>query len=219
MSIILQQEIEEIKKKLLSLSTSVEQMVHDSVRALIERNSELVKKVTEKDREIDLKEVEIEEDCLKVLALHQPVAIDLRYLISVLKINNDLERVGDLAVNIAERAQFLNDRVPLQTPLDFKPMVQKTAQMFRMSLDSLIQKSVSMARQVRLDDDLVDQMNRNHYEQLYAEMKNNPKDVESYVHYMSISKHLERMADYATNIAEDVLYMIEGKIVRHERQQ
>jgi phosphate transport system protein len=174
--------------------------------------------VIENDYEIDQYEVEIEEDCLKILALHQPVAIDLRFIVAVLKINNDLERIGDLAVNIAERAEFLATREPVGVSLDFVTMADKAQMMLKMSLDALVNLSVETAQQVRSSDDEIDAMNRRMYLKVQEAILDKPDRIESLVHLLSVSRHLERIADHATNIAEDVIYMIEGQIVRHQTE-
>ncbi len=161
-------------------------------------------------------EVEIEEDCLKILALHQPVAIDLRYVVAVLKINSDLERIGDEAVNIAERAAYLATHPPIDLALDFKGMASKAQSMVSRSIDALVNLDPAVARQVRIADDEVDEMNRYMYKLIQDYMAGNCDRVTESVHLLSTSRHLERIADQATNIAEDVIYMVEGEIVRHQ---
>lgn len=215
----LQKEIEDLKKKLLYLGGMVEEAVSRAVLALRNKDVQLAKEIMEYDSKIDLKEVEVEEECLKILALHQPVAIDLRFVIAALKINNDLERVGDLAVNIAERVSFLEKQPPVEIPFDFETMVSKTRAMLKKSLDSMVQFDVKVAEQVCHDDSEVDEINRQMYAQVYKEIKRKPEHVEALIHYLSVSRHLERIADYATNISEDVIYMIEGTIVRHNPEE
>lgn len=193
-----------------------EEAVTKAVDALINRNAALAREVIAHDEALDHLEVEIEEECLKILALHQPVAIDLRYVIAVLKINNDLERIGDLAVNIAEQAGFLTQTPPLNLFLDFTTMGRTTQMMLKHSLDALVNLDTHLARQVRSSDDEVDAANRAMYDILQNHLRSHPEDVSEALHLLSASRHLERIADQATNVAEDVIYMVEGEIVRHQ---
>jgi phosphate transport system protein len=214
----LRREIENLKKKILALGARIEEAVRNATLSIQERNREMALQTIENDYEIDQYEVEIEEDCLKILALHQPVAIDLRFIVAVLKINNDLERIGDLAVNIAERAEFLATREPVGVSLDFVTMADKAQMMLKMSLDALVNLSVETAQQVRSSDDEIDSMNRQMYLKVQQALRDKPDRIESLVHLLSVSRHLERIADHATNIAEDVIYMTEGQIVRHQTE-
>ncbi len=216
MALHLQNELEKLKKKLLSLSALVEGTLEKSIRAFSDRNEQLAVEVIAYDDTIDAIEVEVEEDCLKIMALHQPVAIDLRFLVAVLKINNDLERIADLSVNIAERALYLCRESSMTTPFDFEEMTTKTRSMLKRALDSLIQQDPEIAYQVCADDDEVDNINREIYILFYEEIRLTPHHVEALSHCLSVSRHLERIADYATNIAEVVIYMVEGSIVRHQ---
>jgi len=218
MTIHLQREIERLKKHILRLSAVVEESVHRAVKSLEERDSYLAQLVMESDFEIDKMEVEIEEECLKILALHQPVAVDLRFIVAVLKINNDLERIGDLAVNIAERAEFLASQERINIPFDFSGMARKAKSMLKRSLDALMKMDALLARGVCASDDEVDAMNRDMYMLVQEGIRSQPEHLESLIHVLSASRHLERIADHATNIAEDVLYMIKGEIVRHRAE-
>lgn len=211
----LQREIELLKKRITSLCTVVEESVRKAVRAIEERDRVLAESVIEGDYAIDHEEVRVEEECLKILALYQPVAIDLRFIIAALKINNELERMGDLAVNIAERAVFLCEREPIHAPFAFDDMCNKTLAMLRQSLDSLFEMDASLARYVLASDDEVDDINRQMYVKVGEAIQANPQLTDRLLSYLSASRHLERIADGATNIAEDVIYMIEGHIVRH----
>ncbi len=163
MSRHLEAELQKLKKKLLSLGSLVEESVYKAVRSVMDRNAQLAKTVIDGDHEIDLMEVEVEEDCLKALALHQPVALDLRFVVAALKINNDLERIGDLAVNIAERAVFLSQDRPVDFPFNFEDMALKTRAMLSKSLDSLIQFDAMLAQKVCVEDDEIDSINRRVY--------------------------------------------------------
>ncbi len=215
MSLHLERELDQVKKKLLVLSSLVEQNLSRAVKALSDRNEHLAQTVQEGDREVDLKEVEVEEDCLKILALYQPVAIDLRIVIAILKINNDLERIGDLACNIARRARYLCRQAPMEIPFDYNLLVDKVKGMLSSSLEAFVQMDLKLANLVLESDDEVDEINREAYNLVYYGIRENPNMVEAYIHYLTVSRNLERIADYATNIAEDVIYMIEGKIIRH----
>jgi phosphate transport system protein len=218
MPVHLQREIENLKKKILSLGAKVETAVREAALSLETGDASLAQRIIENDFEIDQAEVEVEEDCLKILALHQPVAIDLRFIVAVLKINNDLERIGDLAVNIAERAVFLATQPRVSVSLDFTGMAQKTQLMLKKSLDALVNLSVAIANEVCTYDDEIDAMNRRMYIVVQEAIRTYPEQLGSLIHLLSVSRHLERIADHATNIAEDVIYMIEGKIVRHKTE-
>jgi phosphate transport system protein len=211
--------IENLKRKILALGALVEERVHEAIEAIENRDANLARKVIDGDIEIDQAEVDVEEECLKLLALYQPVAIDLRFIIAVLKINNDLERIGDFAVNIAERAVFLATQPKPDLPLDFVGMMQKAQLMLKNSLDALVTLSAALARQVLAADDEVDAANRQMYITVQNGIRANPEKVESLIHILSASRHLERIADLATNIAEDVIYMIEGEICRHKTEE
>lgn len=219
MPIHLQREIESVKRQILTLSAIVEKGVRQAVRSVSERDSRLANQVIELDSDIDQMEVDIEEECLKILALHQPVAIDLRFVIAVMKINNDLERVGDLAVNIAERTLFLAAHDPIALPYDLGEMSEKTQAMLRKSLDALMSLDAALAHQVCVSDDDVDEINRQMFGYIQTAIQRTPDQVQSLINYLSVSRNLERIADYATNIAEDVIYMIEGEIVRHRTEK
>ncbi len=209
-------EIENLKKKILYMGAEVEETLRKAVEALVTRNSELADEVIRSDEFMDHLEVEIEEECLKILALHQPVAIDLRYVIAVLKINNDLERIGDLGVNIAERAAYLSTHPQIDLPLDFRGMAEKTKRMLKMSLDSMVTLDPHLARQVRASDNEVDAINSHMFTLIQQYIRKHPDRIAESLHLLSASRHLERIADQATNIAEDVIYMVEGEIVRHQ---
>jgi len=212
-------EIENLKKKILTLGAMVEEAVREATLAVENRDESRARKVIEKDLDIDQMEVEIEEDCLKVLALHQPVAIDLRLIIAALKINNDLERIGDLAVNLAERAVFLANQPEISVTLDFVGMAQKAKAMLKESLDALVEMNTELAHKVCANDDEVDALNRDMFIRIQKGIRQHPDQIESLIHLMSASRHLERIADHATNIAEDVIYMMVGEIVRHKIEE
>lgn len=218
MTVHMKREIDRLKKMLLSLCSLVEDSLRQAVKSIKEQDASLAKKVIETDVQIDHMEVEVEEECLKILALYQPVAIDLRFIITALKINNDLERIGDLAVNLAERSEFLAKQKKFDVPLDLDTMTEKTQSMLQKSLDALVNMDSGLAYEVCAADDEVDAMNRQMFHTVQQQIRTNPKEVELLIHLLSASRHLERVADHATNIAEDVIYMLEGKIIRHKAE-
>jgi phosphate transport system protein len=217
MALHLMKEIEGLKKRTLSLSTIVEENVANAVRAFGEKNGKLARKVIDTDDVIDTLEIEVEEECLKILALHQPVAVDLRFIIAALKMNSDFERIGDLAVNIAERALALVNRPDLALTGRLHLMVEKVRIMLKKSLDSLVNHNAPLAREVCGSDDEVDDLYRSMYDDVKKGIVESPERLDDMLQLLSIARHLERISDHATNIAEDVIYMIEGEIFRHRR--
>ena len=213
-----ERELERLKRSLLTLAAKVEERLRMAIKAIETRDGNLADLVIDADHEIDEMEVDIEEECLKVLALHQPVAIDLRFIIAVIKINNELERIGDLAVNIAERAAFLASQRKLDILFDFPGMAEKAQSMVKRSLDALVNMDSKLAWEVCASDDEVDAMNREMFIQVQNSMRKNMSRMECLIHLLSASRHLERIADHATNIAQDVVYIIEGEIVRHKAE-
>jgi phosphate transport system protein len=211
-----ERELDWLKKELLELSALVEENVVKSIQSLKNRDERLARDVINSDDVVDHSEVALEEQCLKILALHQPVAGDLRFIISALKINNELERVADLAVNIAERSLVIMRQKIIDAPFDYTHMAQKSRAMLTRAIDSLIKMDTALAQEVCQADDEVDELNRDVYTQVYRLIKEQPDNVEILINYVSVSRHLERIADYATNIAEDVIYMVEGRIIRHQ---
>ena len=218
MSAHLKKEIDNLKKELLTLCGMAEDSLWQAVKSIKNQDVKLAKKVIDSDIKIDQMEVKVEEDCLKILALHQPVAVDLRFIITALKINNDLERIGDLAVNIADRSQFLSAQKPIDMLFNFETMAEKTQAMVKKSLDALVNIDCDLASQVCQADDEIDAINRQMYDQVKGQIKQAPENIETLIHLLSVSRHLERIADHATNIAEDVIYMVKGEIVRHKTE-
>lgn len=214
----LQKEITHLKEAILRLCADIEKMLALATKAVVDRDDAVAKEVIAMDSAVDNTEVEIEEDCLKILALYQPVAIDLRVIIAVLKINNDLERIGDLAVNMAEHASFLAQHKPYSDKFDFISMSTVVADMLRRSVDALVKLDVELAADVCKQDDIVDEQNKQMYLLVESMIKEGSEDVSCLIHLLSISRHLERIADHATNVAEDVIYMIKGDIVRHHTE-
>ncbi len=214
----LTRDIEQLKKDIIALGTLVEERFRMAVKAIECRDETLARKVIDGDQEIDQLEVDLEEDCLKILALHQPVADDLRYIIAVLKMNNDLERIGDLAVNIAERAeQIISRDNVVEVPFDYYTMCREAQHMLSKSLDALVNMDVRLAFEVCVQDDDVDYMESAIQDIFLRKLRTGESHLDALINLFLISRHLERIADHATNIAEDVIYMITGEIHRHRR--
>ena len=216
MGIFLHHEVDKIKKNVLLLGTLVEESVKRAIYSIESNTESMAQKVIQDDDAIDKMEIEIEEECLKVLALYQPVAIDLRYIVVILKINSELERIGDLAVNIAERALALSENKKWEIPFDFKAMSVIVCDMLKKSLDALIRYDSTLATEVLHIDDEVDKYHRETYAKVKSVIRAEPESLDAMIHYMTISKHLERIADHVENIAQDVFYMIQGDIIRHK---
>ncbi len=208
-------DLENLKKQILTVGSLVEEAIQKSTQALLERRADLADEVRHGDSVIDATEVAVEEECLKVLALHQPVAADLRFIVVVLKANNDLERMGDLAENIAERAAFLCQHEPLRIPPEFRRMVDQVRTMVHQALDALVNLDASLARAVLQGDRDVDDVHRRMFGALQETIEKDAGTIARALHTLSASRYLERIADHATNIAEDVIFLIEGQIVRH----
>jgi phosphate transport system protein len=212
-----QRDLVSLKKQILQLGNMVESSINRAITSLIERNQMLAEEVFVDELEINDKEVFIENECLKILALHQPVAVDLRFLVVVLKVNNDLERMGDFAVNVAKRSTELEKQDPIPFPQDFTTVLPSTIRtMVHNSLTALVEMDTEMAREVIRMDPMIDDVNRQMYVDLQNLMKKDPSTVERAVALLSCSRYLERIADLTTNIAEEVIFMVDGEIVRHQ---
>ncbi len=215
MTLFFQKELEKIKKLILSLGAMVEERMRLAIQAIENGDMQIAETVIQSDYEVDEKEVEVEEECLKILALYQPVAVDLRFLIAVIKINNDLERIADEAVNIAERVTNITGKQDDGFRFDYAPMAEIVEDMLKKSLDALVNLDVDMAFKVVTLDDDVDDLHATAYDLIKKEMQKTPDKAGSLINLYLISRHLERIADHATNIAEEVIYLVEGEIVRH----
>ncbi len=212
---IFDDELRNLKAKTLKLSSMVETSIRRSVCSLVRRNSDLAREVIKNDHQINALEVEIDEECIRLIALRQPKAGDLRFITTVMKITTDLERIGDLAEDISERAIELNEEPPLKPYIDIPRMAEIAEGMLRDSLESLIKKDTKLAMDVIERDDEVDNLNLQVFNELLLFMIEEPKNVSRATRITYVSKYLERIADHATNIAEMVIYMVEGKIIRH----
>jgi phosphate transport system protein len=211
----IERQIDALKERIIRVGTVVEEAISKAITALINRDPALAERVIASDEQIDRMEVEVEEECLKILALYQPVAADLRFVVAVLKINNDLERMGDLARNIAKRVAQLSAAPPASLPPEIRTMAMQAQEMVKQCLDAVVNGDPTLARRIREEDDAVDEARLQIRRRVLRGIKDDPDDVENLLRINSVSKHIERIADMATNIAEDVIYMVEGVIVRH----
>ncbi len=210
-------ELRELKGKLLFEGGLVERAIQNAINALLERRSEIAEKVIEDDDAINSKEVEIDEFCLKLLALRQPAARDLRFITTAIKINYDLERIGDLAVNICERVLELNKEPQLKPYIDIPTMASTVQVMLKECLDAFVKEDIELALKVTRDDERVDQLLDQIFRELLTYMVQDMKTITRATRLLFIAKNLERMADHAVNIAELVIFMVEGKIIRHTK--
>jgi phosphate transport system protein len=208
-------ELNDLKNKLLLMGAAVESQLQDVWHALTERNSDLAIRVVENDLPVNKLDVEIDEDCLRLLALHQPAAGDLRFITTTMKISAELERMSDLAENIAERAIELNKEPQLKPYIDIPRMAELTIQMVKECLDAFVNRDAELARKVCRDDDFVDDLTEQLFRELVSFMLEDPRTITRAVRLTFIGKYYERIADHATNVAELVVYLVEGKIIRH----
>ncbi len=218
MSIHLHKEIKKMEKMILALSALAEESVRDAVKSFTTKDSSLAKSVIENDQLIDSKEIDVEEECLKILALHQPVAIDLRFIVAVLKINSDLERIGDHSVSIAKRSLLISDLTESDSPapFSFDELIELSISLLKRSIDALINHDSHLAYQILDKDDEVTALKRKIFQKYLETTKDAPEQLEVNSAYMFVSRNLERIAEHAFNIAEDVIYMINGEIIRHQ---
>ncbi|HBR22503.1 MAG TPA: phosphate transport system regulatory protein PhoU [Nitrospiraceae bacterium] len=215
MATIFEKELTDLKGTVLKLGSMVEKAISDSIKSLVERNSKLAADVIDKDTEVNALDVEIDEECIRLIALRQPRAGDLRLITTAMKITTDLERIGDLAVDISERALELNEEPQLKPYIDIPRMAEIAQGMVRDALDAFVKRDSALARDVLTRDDLVDNLNWQVFNELLFFMIQDPKTVSRAVKITYVSKYIERIADHATNIAEMVVYLVEGKIIRH----
>lgn len=215
-SIQYERELQEIKENLIYMGALVEQIIAKGVRALLTRDSQLARQVIAEDDQIDKLDVEIEDKCIKLLALRQPAAIDLRFITTAIKINGHLERIGDMAVNIAKKVIILNQEPPLKPYIDIPRMAEIARGMIRESLDALVAENVDLANKVRRDDEIVDNLNDQIFRELLTFMMEDHRNIHRSLIISQVSKNIERISDHAKGIADMVVYMVTGKSVRHE---
>jgi phosphate transport system protein len=212
-----ERELTELKEKILLLGGTVELMIAQAMRSLTQRNPEMAREVISTDPRVDAAEMEIDHHCLSILALRQPAASDLRFIATALKIVTDLERIGDLTVNIAERSIELSEEPPLKPYIDIPRMASQVAGMVHQALDAFVNRNPAMAREVLGSDDAVDRLNVQLFRELLTYMIEEPRNVTRALRITFIAKYLERIGDHATNIAQMVIFQCEGRDVRHPR--
>lgn len=216
MAIHMLRDLEKVKKEILLLGSMVEDATSKAVLALRDRRADLAREVVEGDKIIDDREIRLEEECLKLLALHQPVANDLRFVITAMKVNNDLERVGDLAGNLADRVIYLCDHDPVAIPEQLLDMADRVPPMLHKALDAMIQLDTEAAREVLQEDEAVDAAHKASYGLVEDHIRADPDHTTQWIQILSVSRYLERIADLATNIAEDVVFLVDGEVIRHQ---
>jgi phosphate transport system protein len=209
------EELEGLKQTLLAMGALVEDQIRRVMRALIERDDALARSVIERDRQVNTYDVEIDEKCVELLALHQPAAGDLRFITTAMKIVTDLERIGDQAVNIAQRAVELNLEPQLKPYIDLPRMAEKAQAMVKESLDAFVARDTALARRVCGEDAAVDALNHQIFRELLTFMMEDARTIPRAIRLILIARFLERVADHATNIAEMVIYLVDSKMVRH----
>jgi phosphate transport system protein len=209
------EELKTLKEKILRMGAMVEEQITHAIKALVDRDSDLARRVIENDHRVNALDVEIDEDCLRLIALHQPMAGDLRFLTTAMKISTELERMSDLAENISERVTELNEEPQLKPYIDIPRMAEWAQRMVKESLDAFVNRNAELARKVCRDDDFIDNSNHQIFRELLSFMIEDPQTTTRAIRISFISKYLERIADHATNIAELVVYLVEGKIIRH----
>jgi phosphate transport system protein len=218
MPALLNKQIEKIKRMLLAEGALVEQSLHRAMNAVEHRDTTLARQVVDQDMQIDLAEIDIEEECLATLALHQPVAHDLRFIVSVLKINSELERIGDLASNVASQCLAMSELPPIDLgPFGLTEMAHQAQRMVKRSLDSLVEVDADKANSVREMDDLVDDKHRDIYAIVERFIRRDIDQMPQLIRIQNTARQIERIADHAVNIAKDVIYLARGEIVRHRR--
>jgi phosphate transport system protein len=214
-----QQELNQLKSELLKMAGLVERAINNAVEALVHRDTSLAERTIAEDNQIDKMELTVDEHCLKLLALHQPMAADLRFITSAMRINTDLERIGDQAVNIAERVMALNREPQLKPYIDIPRMAEIAQSMVKDVLDAFVNGDAQLARSVCERDDQVDGLNDQVFRELLTYMISNPQTISRAVHLILVSRCLERIADHATNIAEGVIFMVKALVIKHRADQ
>lgn len=214
-----EEQLDQLRTNLIKMGSLVDEQIDFSIKALDESNVELARIVIERDKKVDEFDNLIDDQCERIFAMTQPVAVDLRLLMSALKMNNELERIGDIAKNIAERANSLHDNSALLHQTRIFKMANAARQMVKHAIDAFVNNDPSLAREVCINDDTVDMLDREIFQSLVIEMKNNPAIIEPAAHIMILSRHIERLADHATNIAEDVIFLVDAKIIKHHAEE
>lgn len=209
-------EIDKLKARFMTLGALVEDRLQKANQVVQSKDPELLLEIISTDWEVDEMEIEVEEECLKILALHQPVASDLRLVIAIIKINNELERIADIAVNIAKRIQVIRKDSELSEAIDYQRMFNKVLQMYKLGLDALVTEDADLARRIFIEDEEVNQLRNQVYQDVMEQLDAEPGHAKCLVNLYLLARHLERIGDRVKNIAEEVIYLVEGKIVRGE---
>ncbi len=212
------QDLQQVKERILSMGSLTETMIHIAIKALTERKRELTRTVYRQEEDVNKLQIEIDERCLRMIALHQPAASDLRFITAAMKINSDLERIGDQAVNISQTTEYLLEEPPLKPLIDVPRMAQIASAMLKDALDSFVNRDENLARSVLVRDDQVDDLKLQVFRELLTYMISDPTTIKRAIDLILISRNLERIADHATNIAEDVVFVIAGKDIRHHAE-
>jgi phosphate transport system protein len=213
-----EEELKKLREEILYMGGMVEDQIQKAIKSLVDRDSALAELIIERDHEVNRLDVEIDELCIRLLALHQPAGRDLRFITTGLKITTDLERIGDMAVNVCERALELNQEAQLKPYIDIPRMARIAQRMIRESLDAFVREDTELALKVCKNDEEVDQLNSQIFREVITFMIEDPHTINRAMKISSISKYLERIADHATNIAEMVIFMVKGKSIRHLKQ-
>jgi phosphate transport system protein len=212
-------QIDRLKERVLALGSLAETAIAEATTSLANREAQSAKRAIERHAEVELAAADIEEECVKTLALYHPAVGDLRLVVAVLKIKGELRRIAELAKNIAKRTNYLIDTQAADVQMDFRPMASHAQEMVRKSLDALVRGESGLAHDVRRDDDALDSMRRHFHQEIRGLIREHPEQTEPLLKLYAVAKHLERIGDMATNIAADVIYMLEGEIVRHRDEE
>jgi phosphate transport system protein len=209
------QDLQQLKEKLLTMGSLTETMIHSAIKALVDRKAELVQDVYRHENEVNSLQIEVDDRCLKMIALHQPAASDLRFITAAMKINADLERIADQAVNISQTTEYLLQEPQLKPLIDVPRMAEIAKKMLKDALDSFVERDENLARSVLVRDDEVDELKQQLFRELLTYMISDPSTIKRGIDLILVSRNLERIADHATNIAEDVIFVVAGKDIRH----
>src|SRR6267143_2612434 len=212
-------DLRQLKERLLTMGSLAETMIHSAIKALVDRKAELIPDVYRHETEVNALQIEVDERCLKMIALHQPAASDLRFITCATKINSDLERIADQAVNICETTEYLLQEPQLKPLIDVPRMAEIASKMLKDALDSFVERDENLARSVLVRDDQVDELKEQLFRELLTYMISDPSTIKRSIDLILISRNLERIADHATNIAEDVIFVVAGKDIRHHSEE
>lgn len=212
-------ELDQLRTTLIRMGSLVEEQIEDAVKAIIDGDERLADRVVEMDRKVDAFDNEIDKQCMRIFALTQPVAVDLRLLMAALKINNELERIGDIAVNLAERVRPLKQYTQFSRSAGILEMAEASREMVKNAIDSFVNNDPKLAREILAADDRIDNLDAKNFNEMIQKMKESPENIVPAAHFMILSRHIERLADHATNIAEDVIFLVNAKIIKHHAEE